>query len=62
MKKRIYREKVLIPQEVVKEFWTKRASMFAEKGASAVILGDQVTERALKENAYDQDYMIPKLG
>ena len=62
MKNRIYGEKVSIPQEVVKEFWTKRASMFAEKGISTVICGDQVAERALQETAFDRDHIIPKLG
>ena len=43
-------------------FWCKRAATFAEKGSSAVILGDQNAERANQENEFDREHIVPQLG
>lgn len=61
MGNRIYGEKVTIAADDMQTFWCKRASTFAEKGSSAVILGDQNAERAQKENEFDREHIIPQL-
>lgn len=62
MGNRIYGEKITVSQEEVKAFWRKRASLYEEKGISAVICGDQNTERANRENEFDREHIIPQLG
>lgn len=62
MGKRIYGEKISVSTEEVKAFWRKRASLYEEKGISAVICGDQNAERANRENEFDREHIIPQLG
>lgn len=62
MNHRVYGKKISLSPQEVKSFWERRASMFDEKGISAVICGDQNAERALKENAFDREHILPRLG
>lgn len=61
MSSRIYGDKVAISASDMQAFWCKRASAFAEKGSSTVILGDQNIERAKMENEFDEEHIIPQL-
>lgn len=62
MGNRIYGEKIAVSQEEFKAFWRKRASLYEEKGISAVICRDQNTERANRENVFDREHIVPQLG
>lgn len=62
MSHRIYGEKISVSAKEVKEFWSRRASMYGEKGLNATICGNQNLETAVKETQFDQEYIIPRLG
>lgn len=62
MRNRIYGEKISLSTEMVKAFWSKRSSMYEEKGLNATFCGNQNLETALKETEFDQEYIIPRLG
>lgn len=61
-KTRVYGEKVSIQTEFVRDFYDKRASSVAEKGWTAVTLGDEDLSKTEKRNYYDQNILFPKLG
>lgn len=61
MENRIYEKAVSIDMDQVQKFYNERAKKVEEKGTSVVLLQEHDSDSATKEDAFEKNYILPKL-
>jgi len=59
---RVYGERVSISEEETRNFWDSRAEMAEHRGSGAVLCGDQAKDAPGRKDAYDREYILPRLN